>query len=162
MSQAQSGPYHLFFHFNHCHWTPYNLPPFDGPGDQRFRVGCALSFFLNWVDLRFLLRWWLSIFLGSFLYWDLSYFAIGKLIPSVSVQVVLVGGIRCMMLSTCDLGVHVWLSPPEYFPVGWVLLSLGWVHAYVFCLGSDSTGWYIQYCSTTLIWWRVYELTAVA
>ena len=57
----------------------------------------------------------------------LSCFDIGKLIPSVSVQVVLVGGIRCMVLSTCDLGVHVCLTPPDCFTLGCVLLSLGFM-----------------------------------
>ena len=61
-------------------------------------------------------------------------FDISVFIPLGFVDNLLVGWIWWVVVSPHDLGVHVWLSPPEYFPVGWVLLSLGWVHAYVFLL----------------------------
>ena len=64
---------------------------------------------------------------------------IGGFTPLGLLDVVLVGWIGWVLVSTCYLGVHVCLAPPKSCTVEWVLLSLGWVCEYFLCPGVDGT-----------------------
>ena len=70
------------------------------------------------------------------------------------VEVFLVGWNVWMVLSPCDMGVHVCLSPPDYGPIGWMLLFLGWVQADVSRPGVYGPGWPTHNCRNALIWVR--------
>ena len=93
---------------------------------------------------------------------NLCHFDLGGFIPLGLVEVFLVVWIVWMVVSPRDMGVHFFLSPPDYGTVGWMLLYLGWVQSDVRSPGVDGLVWPIDNRRNALIWVRLDALYFVS
>ena len=92
----------------------------------------------------------------------LCYFYLGVFIILGLVKFVLVGCFGWVVVSPRELGIHVFLYPPESCLVGCLFLYLGWFLADVFCPELYGPCWPIWHHSTALIWVRVGALSVEA
>ena len=77
------------------------------------------------IPVTWLIFWWWFVQTPGTIH--LCRFTIGGLIPLGLVEDVLVGWFGWVAILPHEPGEHVFLAPTGACPVGWVLLSLGWV-----------------------------------
>ena len=138
MYQEQIITYNIILSLFHSHRIPSNLTPSAGCVDCILWVVCANfrnprlgvhAFSIRMANSSIFFRCLVQIPVTI----NICHFDLCGLIPLSLVVVVFVGWFGWVVVTPHDLDEHVFLAPPRYCIVGWVLPYLGWVCADVFC-----------------------------